>query len=219
MQKSIISNHKFVFVCYESGSGGENIATQISKFDNCTPLEYYKTQENRTIITTDFFKKTFLNGVGPIEKVLEISQSILDSNMLTDTIYVVPSHWDYTFLLSHFPNSKFVRIVHNGNYDIQQNALAKICGGKFKTFQELVGFCLVFVDNITLKNLLTKKQINLTMNGGQVLDILDPFISREPTGCKFLCNFTKLVSHDKVFNLWYNTFQESKDQIFNFIKD
>lgn len=218
MQKSIISNHKFVFVCYEAGSGGENITTQISKFDNCTPLEFYKTQENRTIITSEFFKKTFLNAVGPIEKILEIARTILDSNTLTDTINVVPSHWDYTFLLSHFPNSKFVRIVHDGNPEIEQNTITKIRGGKFRTFQELVGFCLVYVDHITLQNLLTKKQINLTMNGGQVLDTLDPFVSKEPTGCKDLCNYTQLVTHDKVFNMWYDTFEESKDQIYNFIK-
>jgi hypothetical protein len=81
------------------------------------------------------------------------------------------------------------------------------------------GFCLIYVNDITLKNLLTKKQINLTMNGGQVLDMLDPFVSKDLTGCKDLCNFTQLVTHSTVFNMWYNTFEESKDQILNFIKD
>ena len=219
MQKLIVSNHKFLFVCYQAGAGGEHVTTQISKFDNCTPLEFYKTEENRTIITSEFFKKTFLNAVGPIEKLLGIAQQILDTKELSNKLNIVPSHWDYTFLLPHFPNSKFIRIVHEGNSEIQENAIKKIRGGKFRTFQELFGFCLVYVNNITLKKLLTEKQINLTMNGGQVLDVLDPFVSKEPTGCKDLCNYVHLVKHKQVFNMWYNTFEESKDQILNFIKD
>jgi hypothetical protein len=219
MQKSMISNHKFLFVCYQAGSGGEATATKISNFDSCIPLEFYKTEENRTIITNEFFKKTFLNAVGPIEKLLGIAQQILDTKELSNKLNIVPSHWDYTFLLPHFPNSKFVRIVHEGNSEIRENSITKIRGGKFRTFQELVGFCLVYVDDITLKNLLTEKQINLTMNGGQVLDVLDPFVSKEATGCNDLCNYVHLVEHNQVFNMWYNAFEESKDQILNFIKD
>ena len=219
MQKLIVSNHKFLFVCYQAGAGGEHVTTQISKFDNCTPLEFYKTEENRTIITSEFFKKTFLNAVGPIEKLLGIAQQILDTKELSNKLDIVPSHWDYTFLLPHFPNSKFIRIVHDSNSEIQENAITKIHGGKFRTFQELVGFCLIYVDNITLKNLLTEKQINLSMNGGQVLDVLYPFVSKEPTGCKDLHNYVHLVKHERVFNMWYNTFEESKNQILNFIKD
>ena len=57
------------------------------------------------------------------------------------------------------------------------------------------------------------------MNGGQVLDVLDPFVSTESTSCKDLCNYVHLVKHKQVFDMWYNTFEESKDQILNFIKD
>ena len=127
MIKSPLSDQVFLFVCYESGSGGENLSTRISELNPCVPLKFYKTEQGRTIITSDFFEKVFLYSAGPIEKLLQKAQDFLKNKAMTsDKITVSPSHWDFEFLLPYFPNSKFVRIVHNNAELVAQNRVDKI---------------------------------------------------------------------------------------------
>ena len=219
MQKSIVSNHMFLFVCYKAGSGGENLATKISKFDNCVPLDFYKTPEDRTVIVGEFFKKIFLNVVGPFEKLLENAQKIIDNTNLNNKIHVVPSHWDYPWLVPYFPNSKFVRIIFDdfGIEKIQENKLKKIDNGKFNTFLELTGFCQIFVDDAILKKLLKEKKVTLKMSGGEILKVLSPFM--EEHNIDDIGDYSSLIKNVNVLNIWFDTAEPSDDQILNFLKN
>jgi hypothetical protein len=215
MIKSPLSERVFLFVCYESGSGGENLATQLARLEPCWPLKFYTTEQGRTIITSDYFEKVFLYSVTPFDHVLQKAQDMLASKVLpSDKITVSPSHWDVDVLLPYFPNSKFVRITHDNSDLIQQNRINKIHNSKFSNFAEFTGFCLAYVDKEVLSELLKQKTITFDMQMGKILEVLTPFRIGS-TESKFKNNI--LVDHKQVFNILYNTYEKNQQEILNFI--
>jgi hypothetical protein len=215
MIKSPLSDRVFLFVCYESGSGGENLSTKISNLEPCMPLEFYTTEQGRTIITSDFFEKVFLYSVVPIDNLLQKAQGILQSKTISDSkITVSPSHWDFDVLLPYFPNSKFVRIVHDDPKLMEQNRVNKIDNSKFSNFLEFTGFCLSYVERDTLTELLKQKKITFDMQIGEIIEVLNDYRIKS-TESVFKNNV--LVDHKQVFNVVYNTFEEKQKQILNFI--
>ena len=215
MIKSPLSDRVFLFVCYESGSGGENLSTKISNLEPCMPLEFYTTEQGRTIITSDFFEKVFLYSVTPIDNLLQKAQGILQSKTISDSkITVSPSHWDFDVLLPYFPNSKFVRIVHDDPKLMEQNRVNKIDNSKFSNFLEFTGFCLSYVERDTLTELLKQKKITFDMQIGEIIEVLNDYRIKS-TESVFKNNV--LVDHKQVFNVVYNTFEEKQKQILNFI--
>lgn len=217
MQELILSNKIFVFVCYEAGSGGENLATRVSKLAGCTPLEYFKTTEDRTMIVNEYFDKVFLRSFWDFDKVVDTAGQILKQKPLNNEINIIPSHWDCTNLLPYFPNGKFIRIVHNNGPELSDNITKKIYGRKFDSFQEFIGFCYVYVDDDALKKLLKDNQISMRMNAGQVVELLKPYM-KNTVNLSRLGKYTELIEHDAVLNVWYKTVDESMDKIFNFIR-
>jgi hypothetical protein len=179
------------------------------------PLEFYTTEQGRTIITSDFFEKVFLYSVTPIDNLLQKAQGILQSKTISDSkITVSPSHWDFDVLLPYFPNSKFVRIVHDDPKLMEQNRVNKIDNSKFSNFLEFTGFCLSYVERDTLTELLKQKKITFDMQIGEIIEVLNDYRIKS-TESVFKNNV--LVDHKQVFNVVYNTFEEKQKQILNFI--
>lgn len=219
MQKSILSDKVFVFVCYQSGSGGEKMSTQVSKFDNCNKLEFYTTPDDRTVITNELFNKVFLNMGWSLDKILESArQTLLTNENIGNKLHVVPSHWDYTHILPYFPNGKIVRIIHNNHNAITQLRDRKVFGGKFKTFLELKGYCLMYVTDGVFKKLLTEKRLNMEMTIGQIHEILVPVMNVMPEPGRN-GDFTVQSCDARVFDVWHNTFESNKNSIADFILD
>jgi hypothetical protein len=215
MIKSPLSDRIFLFVCYESGSGGENLSTKISKLEPCMPLEFYTTEQGRTIITSDFFEKVFLYSGASFDTLLQKAQNLLQSKTLVqDKILVCPSHWDFDVLLPYFPNGKFVRIVHDDLELVEQNRINKIHNSKFSNFLEFTGFCLSYVEQDTLGELLKQKKITFDMQIGEILAVLNDYRIGS-TESRFKHNI--MVDHKQVFNVLYNTFEINQKQILNFI--
>jgi hypothetical protein len=215
--QELLSNKVFVFVCYQAGSGGENLSYQISKFDGCAPLECYRTKEDRTVITNEFFDKIFLRYYWPREKIVSGARQILEHKPIDHELIVVPSHWDYPSLSPYFPNSKYVRIVHNGDSEVSDNVTKKVYGGKFETFLEFIGFCSGYVEENVIKHLLKHKEISMEMNAGQVFDVLKPYM-KTITKPSTVGRYTEVIDNEAVLNVCYKKFDQSIERIYNFIK-
>jgi hypothetical protein len=217
MVKFPISDRVFVFVCYQGGAGGENLCTKISQFDCCEPVQSYLTPQNRTVITNDFFDKTFLKSVGPIDKLLDQARKIVATKDVPEKTCVSPSHWDFDFLVEHFPYSKFIRIIHPDPSELRETCQIKILDGNFCSLTELKGYCLQYVDMRTLAELLTTKSISLNMNIGQIQNILDT-CPKKYTNDDLSVFRNIIVDHKQVLNVKYNNFEQQKQAIFNFVK-
>jgi hypothetical protein len=217
MLESPVSDRSFLFVCYQPGSGGEKLSTQISNFAECNTLEYYTTPEDRTVITNEFFDKVFLNPGWALGRILDTARQILTVKHLSDKLHVIPSHWDYNSVKPWFPNSKFVRIVHNNHDTIIRNGIKKVSNGQFKSFLELKGYCLMYVTEANLQRLLAQKKLNTNMTIGKVHEILfsESVTFDDP---KRPADYTVCINNHQVFNLWYNKFDQYQVKVMDFLK-
>jgi hypothetical protein len=222
MQKLSLSDHIFVFVCYQPGAGGENLSTNISRLANCVPLEFYVTPERRTIIMHEFFEKTFLNLGAPLDKLISAAQNILQKKCVSDKIHVVPSHRDHHELSGYFPNSKFIRIVNADRDQLDKLVNEKVYSGKFRSLQELKGYCLIFIDYTVLQLLFKQKKIHLGMTIGDIYKIIKPFINKELYDIRKNIadsSFNFLVNNRNVFNLEWGQYESHKEHIEHFINE
>lgn len=89
---------KFIFVCYNNGCGGEQLAVKISQLDECEPLEF--TRRGKRTIAHDAFK----SGLVSVLRKKEISPPN------TDLWQVAPAHISPDELVEDFPDSVFVVI-------------------------------------------------------------------------------------------------------------
>jgi len=94
--------NKFIFVCYQHGTGGEVLSVEISKLPFCQHLRYEK-HSGRTW-TFDCFDKLFLKEFRPDweQKAAQVKPSEL--------VRVVPSHYRPEKLKKLFPDDIFIVI-------------------------------------------------------------------------------------------------------------
>jgi len=217
MKNLPLSDQVFVFVCYKAGTGGEYLSTCISKIESCVHLEYYTTDQNRTIITSDFFEKVFLYSVGPFENLLQKAKIILAHNpLIQNKLHVSPSHWDYDFLIPYFPKSKFIRIFCDDTELIKKNVEEKINNGKFSTFLEFKGFCLIYVEQIVFETLFQQRQIAFNKPIGETYNVLQNHLKSSENS---VFRSKLKIDHKQVFNLEYDTYNQHQREIVNFILD
>lgn len=128
--------YNFIFVCYNHGAGGENLAVQISKSKYCNTLAYDK-MGYRTW-TYDIFDKFFLK---PFNKDWKSKLKHVTPTRLID---VVPSHYSPTELKKKFPNELYVVINYpttpKGLVEYRQAVYQKVWLSKHKTLQQKVGY-------------------------------------------------------------------------------
>lgn len=93
---------KFVFVCYEHGTGGERLAVMLSKIAGCELLEH-EVHGKRTW-SYDHFNKLFLKKYdADWKKQIVIEQS-------HEAYKLIPSHYRPEILRELFPNALYVVI-------------------------------------------------------------------------------------------------------------
>lgn len=102
-----------LFISYHHGCKGERLAVQISRHELFRTLEA-RSVNGRTIIKNDYFDKKFLNSWRPSYK---------DLCNRTGQNLVVPSHYFYDDLKSHYPDSVYVTIDVPEDLDAYRNAL------------------------------------------------------------------------------------------------
>lgn len=213
---------QLVFVCYYPGAGGERLATQISQFDVCVPLQYYLTEQSRTIITSDLFGKSFLMPVGPFSRLLELAKSSLENAPIVKKFHVVPSHWDVDHLRTEFPYSKYIRIISPENIKIlYDNTDYKVMQGKFQSIAELKGYCLIYVDISVLITLLKNHKIKLSMTIGEIHSLLEPFIDDDNLEKNSFASrdnlYGRQIECKNILNIDYQSFEQNQEIIKNFL--
>ncbi len=153
---------KFLFVCYNHGAGGENLAVRLSAHEKFTTLAH-DMMGDRTW-SYDVFEKLFLKPFDADwkNKVKDIEQN--------DLIDVIPSHYSPTTLRQYFPDELYVVI----NYPTSPQAFKsykdgiynKVWLSKHKTLQQKVGYWKTnTIKPITRENL---KALNQDITNGEI---------------------------------------------------
>lgn len=106
--------NKFIFVCYEHGTGGESLSVEISRLPFCETLRHEK-HSGRTW-TFDCFDKLFLRNFNDNWK--QIARRVNTDHR----VRVVPSHYRPEELKKLFPNEIFVVI----NSPVTQSDMKKL---------------------------------------------------------------------------------------------
>jgi hypothetical protein len=128
---------KFIFVCYEHGTGGEPLAVEISKLKKCNTLSY--TKHGIRIWSYDYFNKLFLKSYDKNWK----NKIKLDKTS-NEFYYVVPSHYDPDIIKEVFPNEFFVVInspkTIEGIKNLKERIFDHVWLTKHNNLQEKIGF-------------------------------------------------------------------------------
>ena len=128
---------KIIFVCYSQGTGGEKLATEISKLDKCNNLKS-KTVEQRTI-TVDILECEGRSG--PIN--YDTIHKILNKVEHSPKWYVVPTHY-HPIMLDKINAKKLYVIINNPTDSshikmVENNIIEKVLLHKFSNILELKG--------------------------------------------------------------------------------
>ena len=182
--------YNFIFVCYNHGAGGENLALQISKSKYCNTLAYDK-MGYRTW-TYDIFDKFFLK---PFDKNW---QNKLKQGTPTTLVDVVPSHYSPAELKKKFPNELYVVINYpttsKGLVEYRQAVYQKVWLSKHNTLQQKVGYWKNNTNKALTRDIVKKLSKNIT-NGDIECIIADmPIIKKN---AKLLFESKMLKMKDK----------------------
>ena len=201
--------NKFIFVCYDHGTGGENLSLQISKKQYCQTLEHHA-QGGRTW-TVDVFDKSLLS----LDKNWYTQIPHIGKNKLW---YVVPSHFTPDEIKQHLPKSLFVVINYPKEYNDQQHLRQRIYEKVWMTSQhslsQKIGFCKWFNYNIDSKEKL--QAVDKSLNNAHIHCIMHG-LEYNQSNVDML--FDKLVTVDSGMDykddaqtivLEYNAFDEQK---------
>ncbi len=128
--------YRFIFVCYNHGAGGENLAVKISKNKKCNNLKY-DMMDKRTW-SYDYFNKLFLKPFNNNwkEHCTEITK--------TELIDVIPSHYSPEILKEIFPNEFYVVInypkTNAGIKHLKENTYKKVWASKHNNLHQKLGY-------------------------------------------------------------------------------
>ena len=182
--------YNFIFVCYNHGAGGENLALQISKSKYCNTLAYDK-MGYRTW-TYDIFDKFFLK---PFDKNWQNKLKQVTPTTLVD---VVPSHYSPAELKKKFPNELYVVINYpttsKGLVEYRQAVYQKVWLSKHNTLQQKVGYWKNNTNKALTRDNVKKLSKNIT-NGDIECIIADMPINKK--NAKLLFETKMLKMKDK----------------------
>ena len=184
--------YNFIFVCYNHGAGGENLALQISKSKYCNTLAYDK-MGYRTW-TYDIFDKFFLK---PFDKNW---QNKLKQVAPTTLVDVVPSHYSPAELKKKVPNELYVVINYpttsKGLVEYRQAVYQKVWLSKHNTLQQKVGYWKNNTNKALTRDNVKKLSKNIT-NGDIECIIADMPINKKNAKLLFK---TKMLKMKDKFN-------------------
>lgn len=178
---------KFIFVCYDHGTGGEGLSVKISKRDYCNPIESYK-QDNRTF-TSDVLNKLLLKSSTEFTWNKQLPE-IKDNGKY----YVVPSHRQPKEIQNSFPDSIYVVI----NFPITSELKKHLCTGikervwytSHSNLKEKMGFCTEY--QYTINSQETLQRINKAVNNAEIHCIMN--------GMEYTEENVDILFHKKVIN-------------------
>ena len=135
---------KFIFVCYEHGTGGEGLAVEISKLHFCNDLKYEK-HGDRTW-RYDYFNKLFL---------INYQKDWIDQicGNLTGKFYeVIPSHYRPELIQKKYPNAFYVvinsPILTASKENLKKDIFEKVWQSRHRSLAQRIGY---FIQNSNKK--------------------------------------------------------------------
>ena len=201
--------NKFIFVCYDHGTGGENLSLKISQKDYCETLKNHA-QGGRTW-TNDVFEKSLLSVTESWhEKISNISHC--------DLWRVVPSHRTPDEIKQHLPNSLFVVInypVDSQQINHLQNRIyKKVWMTSLDSLKQKIGFCEQYNYEINTKEKL--QDLNKALNNAHIHCIMNDVEYTDANSYELFRKIVKVGSgmrykdDEKTIALEYNAFDEQK---------
>jgi len=218
---------KLIFVCYQHGFGGENLSYRLSLDDRCNQLKIKKLLKlNRTVILDELFEKNFLKYSYDKKKINKIYKDLKKNK--SKKYYIVPTHFNYTFLKKKFKNSLFITIAPPidtcGKKKVFDHIYKNVWQYSTSDVREFVGELLNIIDFYNLQSnnkknklvieILKKYKTKLTFGGIRcVLNKLLPTIDNQ----KYLFeNYKKKYKFKKLLTeIKKNTFVVSYEKINN----
>tara|TARA_Y100001937_G_scaffold65164_1_gene89177 strand:+ start:1697 stop:2374 length:678 start_codon:yes stop_codon:yes gene_type:complete len=171
---------KVLFVCFSMGTGGETLATEISKAPTCETLQASRYDNKRTM-TKDIFNGMF-RGPGASTKKYRITTQDIDnclSKVKSNKWQVVPSHFGYDAFEHLDFEMKFVVIKNPVQQEHKNNVYNhiknKILDHRYTNIQELYG---------SIKHAFPDLDAKEVLKGH----------NHQPTGAELM------VKHDKQYN-------------------
>lgn len=207
-------SHKLVFVCYAAGTGGERLSVEISQLSGFRKLAFYRTNNGRTVITNDIFRKYLLFASTPFLTLLDLINGI-DGLPYTDKHrWVSPSHWDVPYLIDFFPRSQFIRILSPDKQIVADLCKTKILQDALPTFLEFVGFCKGHLTDNEFHVCLRKKELVWTMTVQEILEVI-----RAKNLTKQHCpnTYHDLLTQPNVFDVHYDDLVSKQPLIVDFL--
>jgi len=123
---------KILFVCYHHGCKGERLSVNISQHKEFKTLEA-EVVNGRTVIKNDYFEKKFLKSWQPN---FDRMHNHSGKNI------VVPSHYFYDHLNTHYPDAMYVAIdIPKDTQAYRQSLYERFYQYKTQNVAELAGEC------------------------------------------------------------------------------
>ena len=182
--------NKFIFVCYEHGTGGESLSVEISRLPFCETLLHEK--HGGRAWTFDCFNKLFLKNYN--KDWMQIASQVKPAQK----VRVVPSHYTPETLRKLFPNELFVIInspaTQSGMTKLLKRIYKQVWLTKHNRLDQKIGY---FIQNCGRNpNREQIKKMNKPISNG---------------GIQCLINDEKInpSSIKKMFRLWAKNFRPS----------
>tara|TARA_B100000424_G_C22883690_1_gene470238 strand:- start:396 stop:1058 length:663 start_codon:yes stop_codon:yes gene_type:complete len=154
--------YRFIFVCYQHGTGGERLSVDISLHEKCNNLPHDE-MASRTW-TYDYFDKLFLKPPEiPFNDNWKMQCKDITSSDLAD---VVPSHYRPERIREVFPNELYVVIntpkTSQQWQDLRKKVYEKVWKTKHENIEQKIGYWKTHTDREITKDIFKKLNQDVT---------------------------------------------------------
>ena len=191
---------KFIFVCYEHGTGGEGLAVEISKLHFCNDLKYEK-HGDRTW-SYDYFNKLFLKNYQK-DWIDQIS-----GNHTGKFYEVIPSHYRPELIQKKYPNAFYVvinsPISTASKENLKKDIFEKVWQSRHRSLAQRIGY---FIQNSNKKP--TREQLRKLdndMSNGEIQCLIHNIKPTENNILKLFEKNIPLVSDVMHYTASHNLF-------------
>lgn len=132
--------NRFIFVCYEHGTGGEGLCASISGLPFCEDLKFER-MGSRTW-TYDYFDKFFLTDL------VEGWEHSVTADYKGEKYQVIPSHADPFEIQKKFPDAYYIVInspvTVEDKIELKNTIFEKVWKTRHNTFAQRIGYFMQF---------------------------------------------------------------------------
>ena len=191
---------KFIFVCYEHGTGGEGLAVEISKLHFCNDLKYEK-HGDRTW-SFDYFNKLFLKNYQ------KDWMDQISGNHTGKAYEVIPSHYRPELIQKKYPNAFYVvinsPILTASKENLKKDIFEKVWQSRHRSLAQRIGY---FIQNSNKKP--TREQLRKLdndMSNGEIQCLIHNIRPTENNILKLFEKHIALVSDVMHYTASHNLF-------------